>query len=424
MFERLYAGCFKALQRFCYLKLPSKADGDDVLQEVALAAWSHRESVRNPAAFKPWLLQIAANKIRDFYRKRAKQFDLPLDETVDTIITQSRFGVTVEETVRDTLDALSNTDRQILSLFYLQNVPQAEIARRLGIPTGTVKSRLHTARGRFKNEYPYPIMKGEKTMSKLPKTLPEYTITKTGEAPFDCKWEEMMGWFIVPKLGESLSYAMYDMPGRNRTEVYELEVAGRANVHGIDGVEIIAHEQNGGEHEGHGESRNLTRTFVAQLTDTHCRILAESHMHGDVKHYFTFLDGDDFLGNWGFGEDNCGNDIYPKCKGIIKHDGAAITCPAEKFVLDIIDRCTVTIGDKEYDTIRVMDIECYNTGIVSEQYLDRNGRTVLWRRFNRDDWHFDYYKQKWSGKLPENERLTVNGETYVHWYDCIADYIL
>ena len=68
--------------------------------------------------------------------------------------------------------------------------------------------------------------------------------------------------------------------------------------------------------------------------------------------------------------------------------------------------------------------ETYNCGVVSEQFLDKNGKTILWRRYNRDDWAIDRYKKPWSEQLPENDRLTVNGTTYVHWYDCITDYIL
>ena len=30
----------------------------------------------------------------------------------------------------------------------------------------------------------------------------------------------------------------------------------------------------------------------------------------------------------------------------------------------------------------------------------------------------------WSEKLPDNERLTINGITFVHWYDCLSDYVL
>ena len=97
--------------------------------------------------------------------------------------------------------------------------------------------------------------------------------------------------------------------------------------------------------------------------------------------------------------------------------------PSADFLLDVTGRFTVEIGGRSYDTIQVMDISAYNAGVASEQYLDRNGRTVLWRRFNKNDWGFDSYKKLWTELLPENERITVDGETYVHWYDCITDYI-
>ncbi|MCL2545882.1 MAG: hypothetical protein FWE06_01640 [Oscillospiraceae bacterium] len=261
-------------------------------------------------------------------------------------------------------------------------------------------------------------------MRKLPKMLPEYTITPTAKPPFECKWEEMMGWFLIPRLGEKLSWAMYDWPERERTETYTLEVTGRARVHGVDGVEIVVHEQRGGEHEGHGESRDIIRTFVTQLTDTHCRILAARHLDGEVKQYFTFLDGDAFLGNWGFGEDNCGNEINLKAKGTIRRNGNQITTEKQGDLLDVAGRYTVTIGGKTYDCICVLDVNTYVMGGLAEYFIDANGRTVLWRRFNRNDWKLEYYGQLWSKKLPDNEQLTVNGEIYVHWYDCITDYIL
>ena len=93
-------------------------------------------------------------------------------------------------------------------------------------------------------------------------------------------------------------------------------------------------------------------------------------------------------------------------------------------MLDVVGRYEVAINGKTYDTICVIDAGAYEEGVVTEQYLDRNGRTILWRRFNRSDWMQKNYKRPWTELLPENERVTVDGETYVHWYDCISDYIL
>ncbi len=249
--------------------------------------------------------------------------------------------------------------------------------------------------------------------------MPEYRIEPREEAPFSVKWEELMGWFLVPKLGEKITWAMYDMPSRKCSYVYNMKVTGKAKVHGIEGVELTAREA------AYSDPKDVTdRVFVAQLTDTHCRYLATLRKDGDVKNYITFLDGEEFLDNWGFGEDNCGNETDLCPKGDIHREGTVVTSAHKPFLLDIVGRYRVTINGKVYDTVCVMDIETYNCGVVSEQFLDRTGRTVLWRRFNRDDWALEHYGKKWSQQLPNNERLTVNGIPYVHWYDCITDYIL
>ena len=53
---------------------------------------------------------------------------------------------------------------------------------------------------------------------------------------------------------------------------------------------------------------------------------------------------------------------------------------------------------------------------------DLNAETEpVWRRFNRDDWQVKAGDPVWSRRLPENEVLWINGEKYVHWYDCITD---
>lgn len=58
------------------------------------------------------------------------------------------------------------------------------------------------------------------------------------------------------------------------------------------------------------------------------------------------------------------------------------------------------------------------------QFIDKKGKTVLWKRFNRNNWEFNRYQKLWKDILPESETIVVNGETYVNWYDCITDYII
>lgn len=444
-FEKMYAECYSAVKRLCYFKLPSENDADDILQEVALTAWTRRESVKSVETFKPWLLQIARNKIIDFYRRRAKGITQLLDDINEINEAKEIFVVdsypleeSIQELVELTLGKLENPVQQILTLAYLQHVPQAEIARKLGIPLGTVKSRLHSARRQFKKAYPHTQdritkLKGDDGMKELPEFLPYYKIETTDKPLFECKWEEANGYGIVPKLGEKYYGAVYEIPERKMSKTFPVlkaSVTGKAIVHGVEGVEIFVENTPVG----------MENRIVVQLTDSRFRFLSTSFIRDDVRHNLTFLDGDDFLEGWGEGEDNCGRDINIKRKGFITRTGSKIECPdvmnenfdnqgyKEKlkrknvYVYDVVDSCTVTLDKKVYETIRVMMIT-NNDDIAMEIYLDRNGRTVLSRRFNHDNWMTDKNEQRWSEKLPDNERIIINGKLYVHWLDSISNYI-
>ena len=425
-FEQAWASCRNAIERYVRFRISNVVDAEDVLQEVLSAALAGFSQLRDEASFKPWLIGIARNKCGDYFRRKYRCHEVPLIHAEHIAVIPPRFSQTQDNLVLDTLDALSPQDQQILRLFYWLELPQQEIARRLGIPLGTVKSRLHHAREHFRAAFPHKP-KGDHTMpTKMPEILPDYTITPSDLPPFECKWEEMMGWFIVPKLGEKLSWAMYDFPERVRTEADELTVTGRAMVHGIEGVEIEVRTFDPMENNQTGDDdKYVQRSFVAQLTDTHCRILSETHSQGGVKKMYTFLDGEDFLNNWGFGENNCGNETHLHQKGDITRDGNRLmTHTEDETPMDVVGRYSVTINGKAYDTICVIMHETYMGGMLSEQFIDKNGRTVLWRRFNADDWQFDRYGKTWSEMLPDSETLIINGKTYVHWYDCITSYIL
>ena len=426
-FEKLLAEVSSGVERFVRYRLPSQTDADDVLQEVYLSAYRNFPDLKNKDAFKSWIISIARNKCNDYFRAKAVQMEISIEELSQQELSAGRLGISVVHTVRETLDRLGDKDKQILYLYFWKELPQTEIAKLLDIPVGTVKSRLHTAKQHFKNKYLYQTQKpkGDTTMQKLPEYIPDYTIERLDAEPFSARWEELQGWLIVPRLGQKLIWGMYDFPERKRTEYTEMEVVGKAEVHGIEGVEVVAMQFDSADYYRTGALDRVERRFVAQLTDTHSRYLAETHMEDGVRKCYTFLDGEAFLNNWGFGEDNCGNEVDLHPKGLLNREGDCVTGTIPREVVDVVGRYRVTIGGKSYDTVCVMDIECFNDAVASEQYVDQNGRTVLWRRFNRDDWAIDRFGGKpWSEKFPDNERLTINGETYVHWYDCISDYIL
>lgn len=392
-FEKLLAQCKGSVERYVYYKLPTKSDGDDVIQEVYLTAFQRFSTLKKKNQFKSWIITIAKNKCRDFYRNKYNKPEIEIDEGVIDYLSYNRYGIADFNDVHETIEKLSYNEGEVMRLYYLHGFKQLEIAKKLKIPVGTVKSRLYAARKNFKNIYPYPpTMKGVSFMNKLPNILPKYRITELKEKPFTTRWEELLGWFIVPRIGEKISWAIYDYPERNKAQCFNIKVTGKSVVHGIVGVEIESREYNC-HSKPETSNDDITRTFVSQLTDTHCRILSESHYVNGIKHNYTFLDGDDFLKNWGFGEDNCGKEINLKQKELIVADGEKISTNNLPEVMDVVGRFEVDILGKKYDTIRVMDIESYNQGVMSETYIDKKGRTILWRRFNKNDWKQERYKQ-------------------------------
>ena len=425
-FSALLSQWRRPVERYVHFRIASQADAEDVLQEIFLTAYRRFDALRDRQAFLAWILAIARSKCLDYFRAKARQMEIPLEIREEMAPTGMRHGRAPVSVVRETLSSMADREKQILWLYYFQNLPQADIAKRLNIPVGTVKSRLYAAKASFRLAYPYPprTVKGEICMTKLYEKLPSYTITPSEKEPFEVRCEEMIDWMIVPRAGEKLKWGLYEQPGGVRTEWCEMEVVGKAEVHGIEGVEIRAVQYNTENYYRTGAIDRAERTFIVQLTDTHCRTLAESHVENGVRKCYTFLDGDPFLNNWGYGEDNCGREVEIRQKGTLKCEGRTVTSANAGETMDVVGRYTVSIGGKEYDTISVLDACTFNDCIASETYLDKEGRTVLWRRFNRDDWAMKHFgPQKWSERLPENERLIINGQVYVHWYDCVTDRI-
>lgn len=425
-FESLLSSSRTALERWLRAHIGSSQDADDVLQETCLAAFQGFSTLRSRDFFLPWILGIARRKCADWYRVQARSPLVLMDSLPDQTSPEPE-----DSAVQETLDMLPPRDRQMLNLFYLEMLSQKQISDRLQIPEGTVKSRMNAARSRFREAYPYPPQ-GVNHMKKLtlPDTLPDYSIVWKEDPAFSVMCEEMTGWFIVPHPGEKMVWGMYDLPSRKLDVSYEMSVTGPASVHGLDGVAISAkvlpprsvipetdpmkdavEASTGGQEEW---------TFIAQEKDGFTRFLSAEHIENGVRTLTTFLDGKAFMDSWGFGEENCGTPVFRQSQGKIRRCGNVITTQEKDCFMDIAGRCEVTLDGRVHDTVCIMDLGMYEEGMVSEQYLDREGHTVLWRRFNRDDWEISRYGQKWSELLPGNEQLTINGQMYVHWYDCLC----
>ena len=351
-FSILLNSCKGSIERFVYYKMPNKYDAEDVLQEVLITGYNSFKKLESKDKFKSWMIFIAANKCNDFYRKQLTVLEVPFEEIYDYERSYSRTGITVKEVVTDTLENLKDKDKIILIMHYIKGFDQTTIASNLNIPIGTVKSRLYKARQNFKEIYPYPPdMKGDHKMieSQFPNIMPDVTITKKDLPEFEVKCEQDIGWFIVPRLGEESKFATYDFDNYTnmvKSSETTVKVIGKANIHGVECVEIE-------EQEVHVNGDDSGFTMFNRLTDTHLQTVAAMDNRNNIKKISTFLD-DDFLNFWGFGENNCGVELLQRRTGLIECNDSGELYKKEVDIhnADIVGRYTVKIGNKEFHTIR------------------------------------------------------------------------
>nr|WP_230986596.1 sigma-70 family RNA polymerase sigma factor [Cohnella fermenti] len=150
----------KSIYAFCYRLTGNKADTDDLYQETFLKAVELRHKMdasRNPKAY---LLSIAIRLNRNHRRKFAwRQRIVPTSEldaatgagTFDSLASEATpedavLSLELRSMVQDAANRLGDKLKLPLYLYYTADMAVEEIASALGIPAGTVKSRLHTAR--------------------------------------------------------------------------------------------------------------------------------------------------------------------------------------------------------------------------------------------------------------------------------------
>lgn len=158
-FDTLVATRVDRCYRLAWSILENDADAEDATQEAFVAAWRELPRLRDLAAFDGWLNRIVANAARMSRRHRVRLREVqaaPLAGESDAPATWDREAAPDHATESDVVverDAMGRAfkrlrpqERAILILHHVDERPVAEIARSLGIPTGTAKWRLHAAR--------------------------------------------------------------------------------------------------------------------------------------------------------------------------------------------------------------------------------------------------------------------------------------
>ncbi len=138
-------------------RLSNASDAMELTQEVFLHVLRRIGQLREPERFAGWLRQVAVRMAINRATRRVEPPSVevgvlegasrPSDEPLDELITRER-----AERLREALGRLKSLDREALDAFYIRGRSLIEIAESLGVPLGTVKRRLHTARKRLRME--------------------------------------------------------------------------------------------------------------------------------------------------------------------------------------------------------------------------------------------------------------------------------
>ena len=123
----------------------------DVTQQTWLGIIKGLRRLNDPARFRAWAYRITTNQAMDWLKKNRCSAKSIADHPEPKSPEKADLGLT------ELLPKLDLKKRLVLSLFYLEKLTLSEISAALGIPIGTVKSRLHNARQELKELWQHDI---------------------------------------------------------------------------------------------------------------------------------------------------------------------------------------------------------------------------------------------------------------------------
>ncbi len=152
-FSSLFRLYHKPLIGFAVKLSNNNEIASDAVQDAWIKAAKNIRQLNDPRAFKSWIYRLVRWKLLDSLKKQAIEGSRleVLDE--ETMANNLDSGSVKDEELSAAINRLPNVEKQIIYLFYLDEMKITEISIILEIPVGTVKSRLNRARQLLKEKY-------------------------------------------------------------------------------------------------------------------------------------------------------------------------------------------------------------------------------------------------------------------------------
>jgi RNA polymerase sigma-70 factor, ECF subfamily len=147
-FERLLDLYEVKVFRMAVMFLRDRGRAEEVTQDIFLKLWQVLPAYDGRAAPSTWLYTIARNTCLSALRSEAHRKTVPFDSITEPVAAEETGGRDVLDRIEleRCLERLPEVQREVITLFYLQDKSVEEVARMLDLPVGTVKSHLHRAR--------------------------------------------------------------------------------------------------------------------------------------------------------------------------------------------------------------------------------------------------------------------------------------
>jgi RNA polymerase sigma-70 factor (ECF subfamily) len=164
-FDDLVVKYSPRLYGLVYNMTSNHEDTNDLLQDVFAKAYRSIAGFRGKSSFYTWIHSIAVNMTINFLKKRGRRYHMSLDD-IDSGIQNDKEFIELTASSNPVRDAdlselqkrlneammkLSHDHRAVVTMFDIQGMPHAEIAKILGISEGTVRSRLFYAHRQLQN---------------------------------------------------------------------------------------------------------------------------------------------------------------------------------------------------------------------------------------------------------------------------------
>jgi RNA polymerase sigma-70 factor (ECF subfamily) len=144
--DALLASVQEPLYRYLLGLLGERQPAEDVLQETFIRVYRKLGWLREPTLFRPWAYRVATREaFRHMKRERRWAEQVRDEETLEALPApppREEFAAVSSARLQETVAALSPASRAVVVLYYLHEMSLQETADVLGVPLGTVKSRL------------------------------------------------------------------------------------------------------------------------------------------------------------------------------------------------------------------------------------------------------------------------------------------